>query len=84
MKSTQNIAKRTQNVGTLERWIRVIGGAAAVVIGLILFLPTPASLLLGIVGVALVLLGFDFVVTGITGYCPLYHRLGWSTNGHRP
>lgn len=71
--------KRTQNVGTLERWIRVIGGALVAVFGLFLLIPTPGSLLLGLAGVVLVLLGLDFVVTGITGYCPLYHRLGWST-----
>jgi Protein of unknown function (DUF2892) len=51
------------------------------VIGLILLLPTPASLLLDITGIVLVLLGLDFVMTGITGYCPLYQRLGWSTMG---
>jgi hypothetical protein len=72
--------KHKQNVGTVERWIRIIGGSLAALIGLFLFLPVPASLLLGLVGIVLVLLGLDFVVTGITGYCPLYHRLGWSTN----
>jgi uncharacterized membrane protein HdeD (DUF308 family) len=72
--------KHKQNVGTVERWIRVIGGSLAAIVGLILFLPVPASLLLGLAGIVLVLLGLDFVVTGITGYCPLYHRLGWSTN----
>ena len=71
---------RQQNVGTVERWIRVIGGSLAAIVGLILFLPVPASLLLGLAGIVPVLLGLDFVVTGITGYCPLYHRLGWSTN----
>jgi len=76
----RTIMNRQQNVGTVERWIRVIGGAIAAIIGITLFLPTPGSLLVGLAGIVLVLLGFDFVVTGITGYCPLYHRLGWSTN----
>jgi hypothetical protein len=71
--------KRKQNVGTAERWIRVIGGGLAVIVGLFFLFSVPASLLLGLAGVVLVLLGLDFVVTGITGYCPLYHRLGWST-----
>ncbi len=71
--------KQKQNVGTVERWIRIIGGAIAAGIGLIVLLPVPASLLLGVLGVVLVLLGLDFVMTGITGYCPLYQRLGWST-----
>lgn len=72
--------KRQQNVGTVERWVRIIGGSLAALAGLFLFLQIPASLLLGLAGIALALLGLDFVVTGITGYCPLYHRLGWSTN----
>lgn len=72
--------KQKRNVGTVERWIRIIGGAIAAVGGIFLLFPAPASLLLGLAGVVLVLLGLDFVVTGITGYCPLYHRLGWSTN----
>ena len=71
--------KRKQNVGTVERWIRVIGGTLAAILGLFLLFQVPASLLLGLAGVVLVLLGLDFVVTGSTGYCPLYHRLGWST-----
>jgi hypothetical protein len=72
--------KHKQNVGPVERWIRVIGGSLAAIVGLILFMPVPASLLVGLAGIVLVLLGLDFVVTGITGYCPLYLRLGWSTN----
>ena len=31
--------------------------------------------------VALILVGVDFVVTGIRGFCQLYKRLGWSTAG---
>jgi hypothetical protein len=72
--------KPKQNVGTVERWIRIIGGSLVAVVGLVLFLQTLASLLPGLAGIVLVLLGLDFVVTGITGYCPLYLRLGWSTN----
>jgi hypothetical protein len=72
--------KHKQNVGPVERGIRVIGGSLAAIVGLILFLQILASLLVGLAGIVLVLLGLDFVVTGITGYCPLYHRLGWSTN----
>ena len=75
--------KPKQNVGTVERWIRIIGGSLAAIVGLFLFLQIQASLLPGLAGIVLVLLGLDFVVTGITGYCPLYHRLGWSTNHAR-
>ena len=75
---------REQNVGTVERWIRVTGGGIAVVVGLALLLGGPGNFLVAIALVALTLLGFDFVVTGITGYCPLYQRLGLSTAKHKP
>lgn len=71
--------RREQNVGTTERWIRMIGGALAAFVGLFLLLSGPGSLLLGLAYGVLLLLGLDFFVTGLTGYCPLYHRLGWST-----
>ena len=70
---------KAQNVGTAERWLRIICGGLAALVGLVLLLPAPASIGAGAFGVALVLLGLDFVYTGITGYCPLYNRLGWST-----
>ena len=71
--------EKVQNVGPVERWLRTIGGALAALVGLVLLLPAPASVGIGALGVALVLLGLDFVYTGITGYCPLYNKLGWST-----
>lgn len=75
---------RQQNVGTIERWVRVLGGGGAAVAGLALLLAGPASLLLGVAAVALSLLGLDFVVTGLTGHCPLYQRLGRNTRRPRP
>ena len=75
---------RHQNVGAIERWVRVLGGGGAALVGLAFLLAGPASPLLGVAAVALVLLGLDFIVTGITGYCPLYKRLGWSTRHERP
>ena len=75
---------REQNVGMVERWIRAIGGGAAVVVGLALLLGGPGNFLIAIALAALTLLGFDFAVTGITGYCPLYQRLGVSTARHKP
>lgn len=70
---------KAKNVGTIERSLRVLGGGLAAIGGLYLLLPSPASIGAGVLGVALVLLGLDFVVTGARGYCPLYRRLGWST-----
>lgn len=71
--------QREQNVGMVERWVRIVGGSLAALVGLALLLTGPASLLWGVAYVAVALLGLDFTVTGITGYCPLYHRFGRST-----
>ena len=71
--------KRVQNVSPVERWLRVLGGGTLALLALVALLAGPATLLWGVAEVALVLLVADFVVTGITGYCPLYHKLGWST-----
>lgn len=68
-----------QNVGTPERWVRVIGGALLAFIGLAYLLGGPLSAPMVALGVALVALGVDFLYTGITGYCPLYNMLGFST-----
>ena len=75
---------REHNVGTVERWMRIIGGGAAALVGIVLLLGGPPGVLLGLAFMALTLLGVDFFVTGVTGYCPLYHRLGWSTAPHKP
>ncbi len=76
--------QREPNVGTTERWLRAVGGGIAAVGGLGLVLGGPGSFLLGLAYVVLTLLGIDFFVTGLTGYCPLYHQLGWSTIRHKP
>lgn len=71
--------QREQNVGTVERWVRIVGGSLAAIVGLALLLAGPASLLWGVAYLVLALLGLDFTVIGITGYCPLYRRLSWTT-----
>lgn len=67
-----------QNLGIVERVLRVTLGGAVAIGGLALFM-AGAGLIWLLLGVALIALGADFVVTGIRGYCPLYNRLGWST-----
>jgi hypothetical protein len=67
------------NVGPLERLIRVAGGVLLAVAGVVLLVTLDLSWWAATIEVAAVLLGVDFVYTGVTGYCPLYHMLGWST-----
>ena len=74
--------RKETNVGIVERVIRVAGGGALAIAGFI-FLLGGASLWLAILAVAGIALGLDFVYTGLTGYCPLYHKLG-KTTAHRP
>ena len=74
---------REQNVGPVERGVRILGGGAAAIIGMFLLISGPGSALLAVTAVVLILLGLDFFVTGTTGYCPLYHRLGWNTAQHQ-
>jgi hypothetical protein len=63
------------NITPFERFGRVAIGIAGIVGGLILF-ASLHSFLVGILEVLLILAGIDMVVTGATGHCPLYKRLG--------
>lgn len=68
----------TKNLGTVERVVRVALGGSLAVWAFSLFLGGD-GLVWRLADGALIVLGLDFVVTGIRGYCPLYNRLGWST-----
>lgn len=70
--------RKAQNVGAAERWVRVIGGAILAFVGLAYLLTAPGAVFAWVLGAVFILLGADFVFTGITGYCPLYNRLGWN------
>lgn len=70
-----------KNLGSVERVLRVVFGAAVALWALLLFF-SGESLILRLVCLALAALGLDLVVTGIRGYCPLYKRLGWNTARH--
>lgn len=73
--------RKETNVGMIERIVRVLGGGTLAGVSLVLLLggPTWWGAALAVAGIAL---GLDFVYTGLTGYCPLYNKLGWSTARH--
>ena len=68
-----------QNVGTAEQWARILGRNLSSLAGIALLIPGLATLLSGVLGVVLVLLGINLFVTGTTGCCPIYRRLGCTT-----
>lgn len=61
-------------LGLIERIIRILGGGVLALFALYLWLTTGG--LVAWAWFAAALLGLDFVVTGVRGYCPLYARLG--------
>ena len=61
-----------RNVGTPDRGIRVVLAAGAVVVALVV--GVPSGLGIGLLVLAAVLLG-----TAAVGFCPLYRLLGLST-----
>lgn len=68
-------AWRTVNISLVERVARMLFGLAAIVAGWVL-LTGAASALAVALEVLLILAGLDMLVTGATGHCPLYQRLG--------
>ncbi len=71
---TRTSSTRLGGLGPVERLVRVIGGGLLAVVAVSLWLSSTGLVAWVWVGVAL--LGLDFVVTGVRGYCPLYARLG--------
>lgn len=61
-------------LGPIERAVRIIGGGLLALFAVNLWLTTGGAVAWAWFAVAL--LGLDFVVTGVRGYCPLYARLG--------
>ena len=61
-----------QNMGTLDRVIRIVLAAAVAVLYFAHLLSPVAAIILGVVGVI-------FLATGIAGFCPLYLLLGLSS-----
>ncbi len=66
---------RAVNISIGERAGRILIGLAAIIGGAVL-LATAGSVLAAVLAVLLVAAGLDMLVTGATGHCPLYQRLG--------
>lgn len=67
------------NVGKGKRVARVAGRGLVAGLAVAFLVGGTASLwLIALEGVAIAL-GVDFVITGLTGHCPIYKKLGWST-----
>lgn len=61
-------------LGPIERLLRIVAGGALALVAANLWLTTGGYV--SWAWFAAALLGLDFVVTGVRGYCPLYVRLG--------
>lgn len=64
------------NITSAERVGRILLGLIGAVGGILLLAGSP-TILTGTLEVLLVLAGLDLVVTGATGHCPLYQKLGY-------
>ncbi len=73
---------RSVNISPGERAGRITIGLAAAIAGIVL-LTAASSVLAVILEVALVLAGLDMIVTGTTGHCPLYQKLGHTLKAPR-
>ena len=69
------MATRKVNITPSERVGRILLGLVGAVGGILLLAGSPTALA-GTLEVLLVLAGLDLVVTGATGHCPLYQKLG--------
>ena len=65
----------TVNITPIERVGRIVVGLLGVAGGALL-LAGAASAIAVVLELLLILAGLDLVVTGATGYCPLYKKLG--------
>ncbi len=66
---------RAVNISPVERGGRVLIGLAAIIAGVVL-LTAAGSVLAIVLALLLVAAGLDMLITGATGHCPLYQKLG--------
>lgn len=74
MRTTAATPARRGGLSPAERAVRIVGGSLLAAAGGWLALGADGPATWAWIGAAL--LGLDFVVTGVRGYCPLYARLG--------
>jgi len=67
-----------QNIGGVEQAVRMVVGSLSPLLGIVLLIPGEASLASGLIGTILVIVGLYLFVTGSTGLCLIYRRLGWA------
>ncbi len=67
--------KLSVNLTSIERDARIVVGVLAVTGG-VLLLVGAESVIARVLEVLLILVGLDLIVTGATGHCPLYQKLG--------
>jgi len=70
------------NITPAERVGRIVLGLIGAVGGILLLAGSPTALT-GTLEVLLVLAGLDLVVTGASGHCPLYQKLGFMPSSLR-
>ena len=63
--------KISQNLSTLDRFLRVIIGSSLIYIGLFL--------LIGLIQLVFILIGLGLIINAITGFCVVYYLLGITT-----
>ena len=65
----------TVNITPNERAARIVLGSAGTIAGILLLIGATGGLAV-VLEVLLIAAGLDLVVTGATGHCPLYQKLG--------
>lgn len=66
----------TVNISLIERSGRIAFGLVGAVAGVLLLASAAESATAVVLELLLVAAGLDLIVTGATGHCPLYSRLG--------
>lgn len=67
--------KRNINISPAERVGRIVVGVVGIVVGVTLLLDASTAVAV-VLELLLIAAGVDLVITGATGHCPLYRKLG--------